>query len=150
MPHSAKEHPFSRRKSGWLWGERLFQSRFQAGLLLKSNPSAPEIDSKLFIEEIWPVVQAANQTTAAHGRVMKNKIGLASQSKLFKRALKGMTQRCAFIWDYKEIDALYAADMEDNSTYSSHRPWTRRASWSIDAKLSLMSWRMRRLRTSTA
>lgn len=91
------------------------QSRFQPGLLVEPNHAAPEMDSKLFIEEIWPVVQVANQTIAAHGRVMKNKITFASKDKPFKSTPKGTTQRRAVVRDYeKEIDALYAAGLDDD------------------------------------
>ncbi|KAJ5670286.1 acetyl-CoA synthetase-like protein [Penicillium maclennaniae] len=87
---------------------------FQAGLLVEPHKDAPEMDSNTFIEQIWPVVQAANQTIAAHGRVMKSKIGLASKTKPFKRTPKGTTQRRAVIRDYeKEINAIYEADLED-------------------------------------
>ncbi|KAJ5085572.1 hypothetical protein N7532_010343 [Penicillium argentinense] len=90
------------------------QSRFQAGLLIEPNPDSPELDSKLFIEEVWPTIQAANQTIAAHGRVMKSKIGFASKAKPFKMTPKGSTQRRAVLRDYEnEIDAIYEAGLED-------------------------------------
>lgn len=91
------------------------QSRFQAGLLVEPHVDAPEMDSRAFIEEIWPVVQAANQSIAAHGRVMKSKIGFASKAKPFKTTPKGTTQRRAVVRDYeKEINAIYEADLEDD------------------------------------
>lgn len=90
------------------------QSRFQAGLLIEPSPTAPEMDSKLFIDKIWPTVQAANQTIAAHGRVMKSNIGFASKTKPFKTTPKGTTQRRAVIRDYeKEIDQIYEAGLDD-------------------------------------
>ncbi|KAJ5298611.1 arsenate reductase (Arc2) [Penicillium atrosanguineum] len=91
------------------------QSRFQAALLVEPHPEAPEMDSNSFIEEIWPAVQAANQTIAAHGRVMKSKIGFASKAKPFKTTPKGTTQRRAVVRDYeKEINAIYERDIEDD------------------------------------
>lgn len=91
------------------------QSKFQAGLLVEPSHAAPEMDLKLFIEEIWPAVQVANQTIAAHGRVMKNRITFASKEKPFKSTPKGTIQRRAVVRDYeKEIDALYAAGQEDD------------------------------------
>lgn len=91
------------------------QSRFQAGLLIEPSSTAPEMDSKLFIEAIWPTVQAANQTIAAHGRVMKGNIGFALKAKPFKTTPKGSTQRRAVIRDYeKEIDQIYEAGLEDD------------------------------------
>lgn len=91
------------------------QSRFQAALLIEPNPELPEMDLKVFVEEIWPIVQAANQTIAAHGRVMKSKIGFASKAKPFKKTPKGTTQRRAVLRDYeKEINAIYERDPEEN------------------------------------
>lgn len=91
------------------------QSRFQAGLLVEPSDGVPEMDVKDFIEEIWPTVQGANQTIAAHGRVMKNRIGLAVKSKPFKKTPKGTVQRRAVLRDYEEeIDALYEKDLEND------------------------------------
>ncbi|KAJ5694125.1 hypothetical protein N7536_004537 [Penicillium majusculum] len=91
------------------------QSRFQAGLLIEPSHEGPDMDAKLFIEEIWPTVQVANQTIAAHGRVMKNKIWFAVKAKPFKTTPKGSVQRRAVLRDYeKEIDVMYAEDLEDD------------------------------------
>ncbi|KAL2696913.1 hypothetical protein AAEP93_002208 [Penicillium crustosum] len=91
------------------------QSRFQAGLLIEPSHEGPDMDAKLFIEEIWPTVQVANQTIAAHGRVMKNMIWFAVKAKPFKTTPKGSVQRRAVLRDYeKEIDAMYAEELEDD------------------------------------
>lgn len=109
METTIEGHPFVR--SAVVVG----QSRFQAALLVEPTPDAPEMASKTFIEAIWPAVQVANQTMSAHGRVMKNKISLASQDKPFKKTPKGTTMRRAAIQDYeKEIDAIYAAGLDDD------------------------------------
>ncbi|KAJ5811852.1 hypothetical protein N7474_008153 [Penicillium riverlandense] len=93
--------------------------RFQAGLLIEPAVDVPEMDTKMFIEQIWPAVQAANMTIAAHGRVMKSKIGLASKTMPFKRTPKGTTQRRAVLRDYmKEIDAIYSDGLEEEPKYS--------------------------------
>ncbi|CAG8130357.1 unnamed protein product [Penicillium salamii] len=90
------------------------QSRFQAGLLIEVDHGVADMDTKAFIDEIWPTVQVANQTIAAHGRVMKNKIGFALKDKPFKRTPKGSVQRRAVLQEYAdEIDALYAEASED-------------------------------------
>ncbi|KAJ5678651.1 acetyl-CoA synthetase-like protein [Penicillium macrosclerotiorum] len=95
------------------------QSRFQAALLVEPSHDAPEMDSKIFLEEIWPTVQTANQSIAAHGRIMKSKIGFASKSKPFKRTPKGTVQRRAVLRDYeKEINAIYEAALEDDFTHA--------------------------------
>jgi nucleoside-diphosphate-sugar epimerase/acyl carrier protein len=91
------------------------QSRFQSGLLIEPNHEANDMDSKIFIDEIWPTVQLANQTIAAHGRVMKNKIGFAVKDKPFKRTPKGTVQRRAVLRDYEEeIGAIYDGGLEDD------------------------------------
>ncbi|KAJ9252890.1 hypothetical protein DTO195F2_7311 [Paecilomyces variotii] len=91
------------------------ESRFQAGLLVEPNQGVPEMDDNIFIEEIWPTVQEANQSIAAHGRIVKSNIRLASKTKPFKRTPKGTIQRRAVLRDYeKEIDALYATELEDD------------------------------------
>ncbi|KAJ5818350.1 hypothetical protein N7474_003941 [Penicillium riverlandense] len=87
------------------------QGRFQAALLIE--PSKPEMDAKVLVDEIWPSVQEANQTIAQHGRVMKNHIGIGSKDKPFKRTPKGSTQRQATVREYyEEIAAIYAAGLE--------------------------------------
>ncbi|KAB8238949.1 putative NRPS-like enzyme [Aspergillus alliaceus] len=99
------------------------QSRFQAALLIELNLDMPEMDLKLVIEEVWPTVQAANQTIAAHGRVMKSKIGFASKSKPFKRTPKGTIQRRAVLREYeKEINAIYETNFEEDPEYCLPEP----------------------------
>ncbi|KAI2717518.1 hypothetical protein CBS147332_4398 [Penicillium roqueforti] len=91
------------------------QSRFQAGLLVDPSPAGWDMDPKVFIEEIWPVVQAANQTIAAHGRVMKNKIRLAVKTKPFQTTPKGNVRRRMVLQDYEEeIDIIYTEDLVDD------------------------------------
>ncbi|KAJ5385268.1 hypothetical protein N7517_003179 [Penicillium concentricum] len=91
------------------------ESRFQAGLLVEPNHGGREMDEKVFVDEIWPTVQVANQGIAAHGRVMKNKIWFAEKTKPFKTTPKGTIQRRAVLRDYeKEISAMYAEDLEDD------------------------------------
>jgi nucleoside-diphosphate-sugar epimerase len=91
------------------------QSRFQAGLLIEPNHGVDDMDAKVFIDEVWPTVQLANQTIAAHGRVMKSKIGFAVKDKPFKRTPKGTVQRRAVLRDYEEeIDAIYTRGLEDD------------------------------------
>ncbi|KAJ5736726.1 acetyl-CoA synthetase-like protein [Penicillium malachiteum] len=91
------------------------QSRFQACLLVEPNEGIPEMDWRVFIDEIWPTVQQANHTIAAHGRIMKNRIGLAPKGKTFQRTPKGSVQRRAVLRDFvDEINAIYQAGLEDD------------------------------------
>ncbi|KAL4894587.1 hypothetical protein BDV59DRAFT_200924 [Aspergillus ambiguus] len=88
------------------------QSRFQAGLLIEPIADAPEMTLNDFIEEIWSTVEKANLVVAAHGRVLKDRIGLASKAKPFKTTPKGTVQRQAVLRDYEqEINAIYDADL---------------------------------------
>ncbi|KAJ5748104.1 uncharacterized protein N7511_009800 [Penicillium nucicola] len=90
------------------------QSRFQAGLLIELNHDVPDMDTKLVVEQVWPTVQVANSTIAAHGRVMKNRIGIAPKTKPFKKTPKGTVQRRSVLREFEgEIDAIYAQSMDD-------------------------------------
>lgn len=82
------------------------QGRFQAGLILE--PSKPQ-DPETFIDQIWPLVERANEDMAAHGRVWKSKIAIAKPNKPFERAPKGSIMRFKTNIIYaEEIDALYS------------------------------------------
>jgi thioester reductase-like protein/acyl-coenzyme A synthetase/AMP-(fatty) acid ligase len=82
------------------------QGRFQAGLILETNTKT---DPEAFLEQIWPVVERANEKMAAHGRVWKSKVAIASPQKPFQRAPKGSIMRRKTNELYKsEIDALYS------------------------------------------
>ncbi|KAJ5992946.1 acetyl-CoA synthetase-like protein [Penicillium sp. IBT 35674x] len=97
------------------------QSRFQAGLLVEPYTGIPEMDTKTFIQEIWPTVQAANQTIAAHGRVMKSRIGIAPRGKTFERTPKGSVKRRSVLQNFeKEINEIYQAGLEED--LDSHLP----------------------------
>ncbi|KAJ5162913.1 uncharacterized protein N7500_004743 [Penicillium coprophilum] len=91
------------------------QSRFQAGLLIEPGHRGQDMDEKVMVDNIWPTVQVANESIASHGWVMKNKIRFAVKTKPFKTTPKGSVRRQAVIQDYeKEIDALYAEDLEND------------------------------------
>jgi nucleoside-diphosphate-sugar epimerase len=84
--------------------------RFQPALLVEPNWNQwNEANSVTdLITSIWPTVQEANRINPAHGRIMKNKIGVASKSKPFQTTPKGSTQRRLVTRDYeKEIDDIY-------------------------------------------
>ncbi|KAJ5760131.1 hypothetical protein N7520_007287 [Penicillium odoratum] len=91
------------------------QSRFQASLLVEPYPGIPEMNTKTFIQEIWPTVQVANQTIAAHGRVMKNLIGIAPKGKTFERTPKGSVKRRSVLQEFaNEINEIYKAGLEED------------------------------------
>ena len=87
------------------------QGRFQSALLVEPNWSkwSEQEPASALIDQIWPTVQQANQAGPAHGRIMKNKIGVASKGKPFKSTPKQTTQKRLVIQDYAtEIDDIYA------------------------------------------
>ncbi|GAA87826.1 NRPS-like enzyme [Aspergillus luchuensis IFO 4308] len=73
------------------------------------------LDPNSFIDDIWPAIEEANKTIAAHGRIMKDKIALSKRDKPFQTTPKGSTRRAAVVKDYaNEIDAIYT--MSDEGT----------------------------------
>ncbi|OOQ87627.1 NRPS-like enzyme [Penicillium brasilianum] len=88
------------------------QSRFEAGLLIQPTADGSQMSHNRIIEEVWPTVQEANRAAAAHGRILKERIGLASNTKPFKTTAKGTVQRQSVLRDYEqEINAIYDADL---------------------------------------
>ncbi|KAL4966026.1 putative NRPS-like enzyme [Aspergillus stella-maris] len=93
------------------------QSRFQTSLLVQPvwPADGSSIDETAFVNEIWPVVERANQAVPNYGRITKSKIRLASPEKPFKTTPKGTTQRHAVNKDYAdEIEAIYSAAEEES------------------------------------
>lgn len=92
--------------------------RFQAGLIIEPyvQPKNAEEEHAL-VESVWPLVEAANEETVAHGRIDREMIMVSNPEKPFLRAGKGTVQRALTIKLYKdEIDKLYekaSADEED-------------------------------------
>ncbi|EAU30279.1 conserved hypothetical protein [Aspergillus terreus NIH2624] len=88
------------------------QNRFQTSLLVEPvwPEDSAELDETAFIDEIWPVVEKANEAVPKYGRIVKNKIRLSDPNKPFKLTPKGTTQRHAVNKDYSdEIEAIYSA-----------------------------------------
>ncbi|KAL1885457.1 putative NRPS-like protein biosynthetic cluster [Paecilomyces lecythidis] len=86
------------------------EGRFQSALLIEPNWNlwTGERPNSDLIEQIWPTVHQANNIALAHGRIAKNRIGLASRDKPFKTTPKGTTQRRLVNQDYaQEIGAIY-------------------------------------------
>lgn len=81
--------------------------KFQTSLLVE--PRKFPIDSKeLLLDDIWPMVQKANQLCPTHGRIMKDCIIFTKAEKPVPRAAKGTVQRMMTLDLYKdEIDELY-------------------------------------------
>ncbi|KAL4888281.1 acetyl-CoA synthetase-like protein [Aspergillus ambiguus] len=91
------------------------QSRFHAGLLVEPSMEAQGTETLALVNTIWPMVQRANNSVPAYGRILKGMIRTASQGKAFRKTPKGTVQRQATIDDYAtEIDEMYATDSEKN------------------------------------
>ncbi|KAF2966875.1 hypothetical protein GQX73_g6718 [Xylaria multiplex] len=88
--------------------------RFQPCLLveLKQPPVDQEAQTRA-LDIIWPTVAMANEKAPKAGRIPRELIIFATESKPFLRASKGTIQRVLTIRDYTEaIDQAYAAEEE--------------------------------------
>lgn len=85
------------------------EGRFQPGLLIEPvTQPKNEDEAKKLIDNIWPLVVAANKETVAHGQIGRDFVMIASPQKPFLRAGKGTIQRAGTIKLYKdEIDECY-------------------------------------------
>ena len=83
--------------------------KFQPCLVVEPRTALTSEDAKeRMIEDIWPIVQRANQYCPAHGRIMHDFITFASPDKPFLRSGKGTVQRMMTLDLYRsEIDMLY-------------------------------------------
>lgn len=94
------------------------QGRFQSALLIQPDWKrwSEGKSENALVDEIWPVIQKANESAPSYGRILKTKIGQASQEKPFQLTPKGSTQRRLVVNDYAdEIDALYARPDEEST-----------------------------------
>ncbi|KAJ5081841.1 hypothetical protein NUU61_010105 [Penicillium alfredii] len=93
----------------------LGQGRFQSATIIEPDWSLWNGEQSALIDEIWPVVKKANEAAPGHAQLMKDRVGVSSQSKPFKLTPKGTVQRRGVLSDYAdEIDALYqSADQAD-------------------------------------
>ena len=86
------------------------QGRFHAALLVEpTKPLHTRVEKAQLLEEIWPLVEKANEASPAHGRISKAHVLFTSPGKPMLRAGKGTVQRRLTLGAYAdEIDALYA------------------------------------------
>ncbi|KAF9895335.1 hypothetical protein FE257_000239 [Aspergillus nanangensis] len=94
------------------------QNRFQTSLLIEPNwdEHCQSTDRAVFLDEIWPSIETANQAVPNYGRITKSKVRLSSPEKLFKLTPKGTTQRHTVNNDYKdEINAIYSELEEETA-----------------------------------
>ncbi|KAJ5180461.1 hypothetical protein N7492_003671 [Penicillium capsulatum] len=84
------------------------QGRFQSAVIIEPAWSTWNGDEAALIDEVWPTVKKANESAPAHAQLMKNRVGVASESKPFQLTPKGSIKRRAVESDYKdEINAIY-------------------------------------------
>ncbi|OLN95479.1 Iterative polyketide synthase CazM 7 [Colletotrichum chlorophyti] len=83
--------------------------RFQAGLILEPTVfPKDEKETQLLIDDVWHLVEQANDQTVAHGRIDKNFIIVSSPQKPFPRTDKGTIKRAAALKLHDtEVGLLY-------------------------------------------
>ncbi|KAH6618355.1 hypothetical protein B0J18DRAFT_277146 [Chaetomium sp. MPI-SDFR-AT-0129] len=88
-------------------------AQLQAGLILEPQPEQAHLALEVFLNEVWPTVEAANAESPAHAQVWRTMVVLASPEKPFKRAPKGSIIRKATNALYEdEIMVLYEGPAE--------------------------------------
>ncbi|CAG8197552.1 unnamed protein product [Penicillium salamii] len=93
------------------------QGRFQAGVLVEPDWNESSDENEWLIDEIWPVIQKANEIAPGHAQLMKGRIGFASRNKPFKLTPKGTIRRPLVLQDYaEEIEALYTRKSDEGIT----------------------------------
>lgn len=97
------------------------QGRFQTAALIELAGAYPasEEERQAVLDDIWKVIEEANKTTVAHGRLQRDHLLLVTPDKPFPRAGKGTIQKPSAIMAYEtEIDRLYTqADEAASSGY---------------------------------
>ena len=88
--------------------------RFQPCLLVElRQPPVDEAARAEALDTLWPIVAKANEQAPKAGRIPRELILFATESKPFLRASKGTIQRVLTIREYAdEIDQLYASAEE--------------------------------------
>ena len=85
------------------------QGRFQPALLVE--PRDQSISHQSLVDDLWPVIENANEQAQAHGRISRSMILVADPTKLFDRAAKGTIIRRSTMAKYEnEIEVLYSQD----------------------------------------
>lgn len=87
---------------------------------LPGSPSTPPPPADSLLEDLWPIIEQANQTYTVDSRIAKSHIVFTEPEKPMQRAGKGTVQRAPTLELYRdELDALYdrAGDRLSASTY---------------------------------
>lgn len=85
------------------------QDRFQPALILEPfNQPKNEEEARALIDQVWPVIEAANKTAVAHGQIVRQLVSLSDPNIPFRRASKGTIQRGLTVKNYEsQIDEMY-------------------------------------------
>jgi thioester reductase-like protein len=87
------------------------EGREQCALLVElssTESSEEDMPEAEFVEELWPIVQKANEKCPEYGRVMKDMVMVTKQGKRTVRADKGTVQRKPTLESFAaELDKLY-------------------------------------------
>jgi len=83
-------------------------------LVEATEPLGSAEESARLVQEIWPIVESANEVINAHGRIQKPLILFATKGKPFMRAGKGSVQRSTTVKAYEqELEELFRAAEKD-------------------------------------
>ena len=90
-------------------GDRILRNGLKKGEKIVEINGQKKTDADLIIEEIWPVIEEANEHLAAETRLLKELVLVATKEKPFVRLGKGsVDRRSTFRLYEKEIESMYA------------------------------------------
>ena len=90
-------------------GDRILRNGFKKGEEIVGINGQKKTDADLVIEEIWPVIEEANEHLVAETRLLKGLVLVATKEKPFVRLGKGSVDRRSTFRLYdKEIESMYA------------------------------------------
>jgi thioester reductase-like protein len=84
----------------------------QACLIVEPKKYAQ--DPIALLEEVWPIVERANEEAPGHGKITRSMVVVASENKPFERSPKGTVVRSLTTVKYEhEVASLYAQDISE-------------------------------------
>jgi thioester reductase-like protein len=86
----------------------------QACLILEPKDYTDTQDPNALIEEVWPVIERANEEVPGHGKITRSMVLVASKDKPFERSPKGTVVRSLSGAKYEqEVAHLHTQDVPD-------------------------------------
>ncbi|KAL7914274.1 NRPS-like enzyme [Trichoderma velutinum] len=85
------------------------QERFQPAIILEpKTPLKDDDEAEALIDDVWPLIEQANQQTVAHGQIVRELVAVSDPNMPFFIAGKGTVQRVQTVNLYKDyIDGIY-------------------------------------------